>query len=156
MLGGLLRWIGFVALALPFLATGAHLLEAPNKLALEGPLSIAVQQKLYAGWAPFFGAMLWTAFVAVWGLALASIGRFPVFLPTVVAALCVSSALGLNVMFVQPLDAIFASWTPTTLPQNWAGFRLHWQLLQLCEFALFLAGYWAMLRAALRDWYPGR
>lgn len=156
MLGGLLRWISFIATALPLAAAAAHLLETPNKLQLDGPLWLAVQQRLYAGWGGFISVFLWTAFVATWGLAVTAMGRFPVFLPTVVAALCVSGALGLTVMFVQPLDVIFASWTQSTLPANWAGFRLRWQLIQIVEFGLFCAAYWAMMRAALRDWYPGR
>ena len=156
MLGGMLRWISFIATGLPLAATAAHLLETPNKLALDGPLWLAVQQQLHAGWGPFSSVFLWTAFISTWGLALATIGRFPVFLPTVVAALCVSGGLGLTVMFIQPLDVIFASWTQSTLPANWSGFRLRWQLIQICQFLLFAAGYWAMMRAALRDWYPGR
>ena len=156
MLAKLLRWISFIATALPLAAAATHLLEAPNKLALDGPLWLAVQQQLHAGWSPFMGVFLWTAFISTWGLALTTMGRFPVFLPTVVAALCVSGALGLTIMFIQLLDLIFASWTQSTMPANWSGFRLRWQLIQVVEFGLFFAGYWAMMRAALRDWYPGR
>lgn len=156
MLAGMLRWISFISAALPLAATAAHLLETPNKLSLEGPLWLAVQQQLYSGWGPFISVFLWTAFISTWGLAVTTMGRFAVFLPTVVAALCVSGALALTVMFIQPLDLIFASWTQATLPANWSGFRLRWQLIQAAEFVLLAAGYLAMLRAALRDWYPGR
>ncbi len=156
MLGGLLRWISFIATGLPLAAAAAHLLETPNKLGLDGPLWLVVQQQLYAGWGPFVSVFLWTAFIATWGLALTAIGRFPVFLPTVVAALCVSGALALTIMFIQPLDLIFASWTQATLPASWSGFRLRWQLIQALQFALLAAGCLSMLRAALRDWYPGR
>jgi hypothetical protein len=33
----------------------AHVLELPNKLALDGPLWLAVQQLLYRGWGLVFG-----------------------------------------------------------------------------------------------------
>jgi hypothetical protein len=33
----------------------AHVLELPNKLALDGGLWLAVQQHLYRGWGPFLG-----------------------------------------------------------------------------------------------------
>jgi hypothetical protein len=33
----------------------AHVLELPNKLALDGELWLAVQQHLYRGWGPFLG-----------------------------------------------------------------------------------------------------
>jgi hypothetical protein len=37
------------------LAPLAHLLELPNKLTLNGPIWLAVQQHLYRGWGPFLG-----------------------------------------------------------------------------------------------------
>ncbi|MGQ0676320.1 MAG: hypothetical protein ACT4N4_09605 [Rhodospirillales bacterium] len=154
MLVGLLRWVSFVSAALPMAAAAAHALETPNKLGLDGPLWLMVQQQLYAGWSPFTAAFLWTAFFAAWGLAVMTMGRFAVFLPTVVAALSISGALAMSVLFLGPLEAIFASWTPATMPANWQGFRLRWQLIQGLEFALFALAYLALLRAAFRDWCP--
>jgi hypothetical protein len=97
------------------------------------------------------GAFHWAAFFAIWGLAVATMGRFPIFLPTVVSALCISAALAVSVMLVAPLNAILASWTPATLPANWTGFRLQWQLLQALEFVLLAAGYLYLLRALDRE-----
>jgi hypothetical protein len=151
MLGRWLRWTCLISAALPLAAALVHVLELPNKLALDGPLWLVVQQQLYAGWAGFMGAFHWVAFFAIWGLAVATMGRFPIFLPTVVSALCISAALAVSVMFVGPLNAILGSWTPASLPVNWAGFRLRWQLLQILEFALLAAGYLYLLRALDRE-----
>lgn len=49
----ILRWISLLATAVPLGATVAHVLELPNKFALDGPLWLAVQQSLYRGWGPF-------------------------------------------------------------------------------------------------------
>jgi hypothetical protein len=53
-----MRWLQRINLAFAILAVVAplaHVLELPNKLALDGPLWLAVQQHLYRGWGPFFG-----------------------------------------------------------------------------------------------------
>ena len=44
-----------VLAVLATLAPIAHVLEMPNKLALDAPLWLAVQQNLYRGWGPFVG-----------------------------------------------------------------------------------------------------
>lgn len=51
-----LRRILLVVAVAAILAPAAHLLEMPNKLAMDGSLWIAVQQQLYRGWGPFIGA----------------------------------------------------------------------------------------------------
>ena len=50
-----LRWTNFVLCILASLPPMAHVLEIPNKLALDGGLWLAVQQHLYPGWGPFLG-----------------------------------------------------------------------------------------------------
>src|ERR1700751_1126956 len=45
--------IGFAVLVV--LAPMAHVLELPNKLALDAELWLSVQQHLYRGWGPFLG-----------------------------------------------------------------------------------------------------
>jgi hypothetical protein len=52
----ILLWAALVAAVLATLAPVAHVLELPNKLRLDGPLWLGVQQQLYRGWGPFIGA----------------------------------------------------------------------------------------------------
>jgi len=52
----LLRWLGSLIAACACLAPIAHVMELPNKLQLDGPLWLAVQQHLYNGWGPVIGA----------------------------------------------------------------------------------------------------
>ena len=52
----LVRLLAFIVAILALLAPAAHVLELPNKLRLDGPLWLAVQQSLYAGWGPFICA----------------------------------------------------------------------------------------------------
>lgn len=53
-----MTWLRRVNLALgvlAMLAPIAHVLELPNKFALDGRLWLSVQQTLYRGWGPFLG-----------------------------------------------------------------------------------------------------
>lgn len=50
-----LRWLNLIFAILATTAPVAHVLELPNKLALDGPLWLAVQQHLYRGWGPMLG-----------------------------------------------------------------------------------------------------
>lgn len=45
-----------VLAGLTVLAPAAHVLEAPNKLTLNGASWLFVQQRLYRGWGPLIGA----------------------------------------------------------------------------------------------------
>jgi len=54
----LLHQLNLLLAALATLAPLAHVLELPNKLRLDGPLWLAVQQQLYRGWGPFLGGAL--------------------------------------------------------------------------------------------------
>src|SRR5215471_21238897 len=51
-----LRWLGLIVAAWACLAPLAHVMELPNKLRLDGPLWLGVQQHLYSGWGPAIGA----------------------------------------------------------------------------------------------------
>ena len=51
-----LRHLALVVAVLALLAPAAHVLEMVNKLALDGPIWLAVQQQLYRGWGPLIGA----------------------------------------------------------------------------------------------------
>ena len=56
-----LRLLALVVAVIALLAPAAHVLEMPNKLRIDGPLWLAVQQSLYRGWGPFVGgpAEIW-------------------------------------------------------------------------------------------------
>ena len=50
-----LRWANLILAILAAMPPLAHVLELPNKLALDGELWLAVQQNLYRGWGPLLG-----------------------------------------------------------------------------------------------------
>jgi hypothetical protein len=141
--------LGSAALTLSFAA--AHAIELPNKLQLDGPLWLAVQQQLYRGWD------VWTAPCEI-GAILASCtlvylvrGRRPVMVSAAVAATCMAIALLLFAGIVAPVDTAVQSWTAATLPATWPAYRLRWEIGHAITAGLALTAVIAVLRTAFAD-----
>jgi len=143
-----LRWISLLATAVPLAATAAHLLELPNKLTLDGPLWLAVQQNLYRGWGPVIGPFEIVAVLATWGLAYFTRRRQPAFALTLTAALCLIAMIAVFTLFNAPVNAAFAGWTAQTLPADWPDYRRQWELGHAISFGLALIAFCTLTRAA--------
>jgi len=111
-----------------FGALFAHLLELPNKLALSGPLWLAVQQSLYRGWGPVLGPFEVGAVGFTWVLVFMLRGQDLAFNRALTAAICLSLLLAAFFLVVRPVNLAFAAWTPQTLPADWQRYRLQWEL----------------------------
>ena len=123
-----LRAVNLLLAALAVLAPMAHLLELPNKLSLDAPLWLAVQQHLYRGWGPVIGAPTECGALLTSVLLVLARRRRPALLrPTAIA--CVGYA-GMLVAFFTlnaPVNAAVASATLATLPPDWTRWRAHWE-----------------------------
>ena len=126
-----MRWLGPASVAFAILAVlgpAAHVLELPNKLALDGSLWLAVQQSLYRGWGPFLGAP-----ADIGGLltsaALTLLHRKePVLRYSSLVACC--AFLGMIAAFFAlnaPVNAAVNRWTAATLSPDWPSYRLRWE-----------------------------
>jgi hypothetical protein len=125
----------------------AHVLELPNKLALDGPLWLAVQQHLYRGWGPWLGApveigALATALV----LAFERRNRRRTLRLTLLAVGAYAGMLAAFLLFNAPVNAAVNGWTAATLPANWADYRLKWEAGHAIAALLSLIGLYATLR----------
>ena len=142
---GILRWILLTVAVCAALAPGAHLLELPNKLALDGPLWLAVQQNLYRGWGPFVGAPTQIA-----GLALSSIlavwPRARRRWPWLCAAAAYAAMIGVFFVFNAPVNAAVGGWTVDTLPASWEEYRWQWEAGHALAAVLSLAALFAVLQ----------
>lgn len=126
---------------LAVLAPAAHVLELPNKLALDGPLWLAVQQRLYRGWGPFFGAPVEIGVLLTTFAMLAARRRDRSALrPTVIAAAAYIGMLAAFFVFNQPVNAAFAGWTPAALPEDWPSYRRQWETGHALAAALSVIG----------------
>jgi anthrone oxygenase-like protein len=144
----ILRWISLLATAAPLGAAVAHILELPNKFALDGPLWLAVQQSLYRRWGPFIAPFEISAIAATWALAYMVRARRPAFRLTLTAALCLSAMLAVFFLFNAPVNAAFAGWTAETLPADWPEYRRQWELGHAIACVLALTAFCTLLRAA--------
>src|SRR5690606_27876500 len=105
---GGIRWLALVFAVWAVMAPSAHFLEMPNKLALDGPLWLAVQQSLYRGWGPLIGAPSEIGGLGL-GLLLWLRGRHSGRLHAL-AALCYTLMLASFFIFNAPVNAAVNGW----------------------------------------------
>jgi hypothetical protein len=151
MWGRALRWISLIATAVPLAALAAHVLELPNKLRLDGPLWLAVQQNLYRGWGPLVAPFEIAAIVAAWLLVYLTRRRPPILAWVLAAAVCLSALLAEFFLVVEPVNVAVAGWTAETLPADWPDYRRQWEIGHAVGFVLALAAFCALLRGAFLE-----
>ena len=144
------RAVAVASTGITLSAAVAHVLELPNKLALDAPLWLAVQQHLYRGWGPVIGPFEIAAVLATWTLVYLSRDRRAGFAPAVVAAVCMTLAPLVFFVMNAPVNAAVGSWTATTLPNDWEQYRLRWEVGHAITCALALTAFVALLRNADR------
>ncbi|RIL04445.1 MAG: DUF1772 domain-containing protein [Proteobacteria bacterium] len=147
----LLRWIALLGAGVAVAAAAAHVLELPNKMTLDGPLWLAVQQRLYRGWGPILGPFEVAGAAAAWALAWCVRERRVAFALVLGAAICQTIALVAFFLVVQPVNGALAQWTPATLPDDWSAHRLRWELGHALRFVFLLTALVAQLRGAAAD-----
>jgi hypothetical protein len=121
-----LRVVQFLALVLTALAlipSGAHLFALPNKIGFAQEQYFIVQN-IYRGWA-LFGAVLFPAALANFTLACTLRGRGAPFVFALLAGLCVTATLVIFFIWIYPANQATDNWT--TIPENWAQLRRHWE-----------------------------
>lgn len=142
-----LRLINLVLAYVATVAPVAHVLEMPSKLALSGPLWLAVQQNLYRGWGAVFGPVEILALLTSISLLAASrrarLERRAYFL----ASLCYASMILVFFIFNDPVNRALSGWTAATLPPAWPDLRLRWETGHALAALLSLTALVALLRA---------
>jgi len=138
--------LAFIAVLAPM----AHVLELPNKMALSGPLWLAVQQHLYRGWGPFLGAPVEIGALAVslYILLVQSRNR-PTRGLAFLATLAYAAMIAAFFVFNSPVNNALNGWTAATLPPDWPAYRLQWELGHVLAALLSLLGLVAVTRISL-------
>lgn len=124
-----LRWLALLTAFLACLAPMAHLLELPNKFQLDGPIWLAIQQHLYRGWGPFIGAPTEIGGLIL-NLILLAVSRWSAR-PALFFGLAAVAYCGMLLSFFllnAPVNEAVSQWTPATLPADWPGYRLRWEI----------------------------
>ena len=109
------------------LAVGlAHLLSLPNKIVLSNEEYI-VAQRAYDNWS-LASIIILCAIVSTFLQAIRLRGRRDVFVPAVIATICLVIALVIFWLFTFPANQQTHNWT--TLPVNWIDIRNKWEYSQ--------------------------
>jgi hypothetical protein len=140
-----LRRIALACTAVDLAALSAHALELPNDSPCPGRSGSPSSSSSTAAGArsrPFeVGAV-----ASTWLLAVRAPRR-----ATVTAALCLGLSFAAFFALVQPVNIAFASWTPDTLPSDWARYRVRWALGHLLRFVLAAVALACLARAGRGD-----
>jgi hypothetical protein len=141
-------FLAAIAVSLMYMAPAlAHLLELPRKMALDSAAYFTVQQ-IYAGWS-LFGLVLAAQLALLLWLAFA-VRREPGIFPLVCAALVsLAAAQALFWLFTYPANGATRNWT--MVPDNWQALRRNWEYSHAAGALLQLAGFFALLTAAMKD-----
>ena len=145
-----LRWANLILAILAAMPPLAHVLELPNKLALDGELWLAVQQNLYRGWGPFLGAPAEIGALAT-TLTLLVVRRANggTRLLRVIAAMAYTAMLAAFFVFNAPVNEALNGWTSATLPSDWATYRLRWEAGHALAALMSVVGLVALVRARI-------
>jgi hypothetical protein len=126
--------LAIFAVAMPL----AHVVELPNKLALYGPLWLAVQQHLYRGWGPFLGGPVeigaLVTSLLLWYVAREELQTRRLM---IVASLAYLAMIAAFFVLNQPVNQSVAVWTASTLPPDWAESRTRWETGHCIAFVFF-------------------
>lgn len=148
-----MRWLRRLAVVIAFLACLAplaHVLELPNKLRVDGPLWLAVQQHLYNGWGPFIGAPTEIGGLLISLVLLAAYRKHA--RAAALFSLAVAGYGGMLLSFFllnAPVNEALNRWTPEMLPADWASYRLQWEIGHAIAALFALTGLAATCTATL-------
>ena len=140
---GWLRILSVLFAALALIFSGAHLLELPHKIGLSASDYLTVQQ-LYRGW-QFAGVVVIGAVASIAALAYAFRNERRVFVPTIIALLCILGTQIVFWMFNFPANQATDNWA--TLPADWESLRQRWEFGHAASALLNLGALIALLIA---------
>ena len=151
----MLKTVRFVSLLLAALALGGafgHLLEMPNKLALDKEEYLFVQQRLYEGFGQVLGNVELGALISTIFVLVLVRKRRGAFLWTLLGAVLIAVALVVWQIWVGPVNAEVDAWTTmASMPADWGELRSSWEYGHAARAVLFAGAFVSLLVAVLDD-----
>jgi hypothetical protein len=135
-----MKTIQFTALlltALTLIASGAHLLALPNKIAMPRD-QYFIAQSIYYGWA-WLGAVLVAALLANGAMAYGA--REQPMAATFALVASAFIAVNLVIFFIWTLPANQATENWTVQPPNWQALRTQWEYSHAANAVITLAAF---------------
>jgi hypothetical protein len=147
-----MRWVNLIFAIVAALPPLAHVLELPNKLALDGALWLAVQQQLYRGWGPFVGGPAEIgALATTLLLLLMRRGNARTRWLTLIAAVSYAGMLAAFFVLNAPVNEAVRGWTPASLRDDWPTYRLSWEVGHVIAAVLSIVGLTVLVRARILE-----
>jgi hypothetical protein len=124
-------------------------MELPNKLWLDAPLWLAVQQHLYNRWGPVIGAPTQIGGLII-SVTLAALHRKrrPTMVLYSFAAMAYGAMIVSFFLLNAPVNEAVKGWTPQTLPADWGRYRRQWEIGHAIAALLGVMALLAMVMAA--------
>jgi len=141
-------WFGFSSVFLLGLASGvsfSHLLQRGPKKTLPPAQFLAIQQVLLRNYGPALGAVETAGLASTLARAVVTWGKPVVPVLATVASACVLAMVIIWAGWIDPINKTVNSWTPESLPSNWADFRDRWHTLHACRFVLSVVAFGAVI-----------
>ena len=127
--------------ALSLGASWSHVLQIRGKAPWSGPFWRAAMESLYRDYAIIGGVTEIAAIAAAWWLVRV-VRQTPEFRWAVASAVLLTVAFVVVwVGFIAPINRVFASWTPETVPADWTGWRNRWEFWHAVIATLKLAAF---------------
>ena len=140
-------WVGFVSVFLLGLASGvsfSHLQGGPKRT-LPPTQFLAVQQILLRNYGSAVGGLEADALVSTLARAVVTWGKPLVPVLASVASASVLVMIIIWAVWIDPINKTVNSWTPGSLPSNWADFRDRWHLLHARRLVLSVVAFGAVI-----------
>jgi hypothetical protein len=130
----------------------SHILQAGPKLEWTGALWRAAMENLYRNYAIVGGVVEICSILAAWMVAFLLRRQWPAQGWALAAAVLLTLGfLGVWAGFIAPLNAIFGTWTPATVPPDWRRPAMAWEVWHAVKFGVTTLAFLALTMAALAD-----
>lgn len=142
------RFLTIILVSLSMAMAFCHLLQLPPRMSYDGAQWVTTQS-LYQ----LFGTV--GAFIEVGALLLVTVlllavyRRRPAFQWTLFGTVCLLAAHGAWWMFIAPVNAEIATWTPDTIPADWTWWRSQWEYSHAVRAILEILGLSALVLSVL-------
>ncbi len=139
---------GFLSIFLLGLVSGvsfSHLLQRGPKAALSGVQFLAVQQVLLRNYGRVIGVLEAAALFSTLAMAIVTWGEPVAPFLAALASGCVLLMVIIWAACINPINKTVNSWTPESLPSNWAEFRDRWHFLHTIRLVLSAVAFSAAI-----------
>ena len=123
----------------------SHLLQRGPKKTLPAAHFLAVQQVLLRNYGPAVGALEVASFVSTLVMAIVTRQEHLVCFLAALASACVLIMVTIWAVWINPINRTVNSWTPETVPSNWADLRDRWHSLHTIRLLLSAVAFGAVI-----------